>query len=127
MTEERIQINGTWYVKENTTPTHSIVLDPTHFEGYVAENDEFCLEAHRIFQDNGEPYTDCVSIECTDKRFTDRRDWEVENWDNTTWMRSVLENNYDALQELHNMAGRGKQNIQFLQEFLQHLTDKGWL
>jgi hypothetical protein len=120
--ENRIEINGVWYVKE-ATKKH-IELDPTHFDGCVVENEEFCMEATRIFRNDGTPYDDSVTIECTDKRSSDRKDWETEHWDNNEWLRGVLKNNPESMKELPDM---GIDNIQFLQTFLQYLTDKGWL
>jgi len=121
---DRIEINGVWYVKEETATKKHIELVPTHFEVFVVENDEFCFEATRIFRDDGTPYENCVSIECTDKRSSDRKDWETEHWDNNEWLRGVLKNNPDSWKELPDM---GSKNILFLQTFLQYLTDKGWL
>jgi len=118
---ERIEINGVWYVKEDTTTKKHIELDPTHFEGYVVEDDDFCFEAHRIFRDDGTPYENCVSIEYTDKRFPDRK---VDHWDNTLWMKGILNNNPYSFFELPDM---GLEGVRFFQAFLQYLTDKKWL
>lgn len=122
---DRIEINGVWYVKETTTEKEYIELDPTHFEGYVVENDNFCFEATRIFKDDGTPYDNCCDIECTDKRFENRKDWKTEHWDNNEWLRGVSKNNPKSINELP--ASMGNKNILFLQSFLQYLTDKGWL
>ena len=122
---DRIEINGVWYVKEDTTTKKHIELDPTHFDGCVVENEDFCMEATRIFRDDGTPYDDSVTIECTDKRSSDRKDWETEHWDNNEWLRGVLENNPESMKGLP--AYMGNENVLFLQTFLQYLTDKGWL
>jgi hypothetical protein len=124
MIEDRIQIDGIWYVKEEP-----IKLDPTHFEGYAVENDDFCFESIRTFMYDVSGtkykiglYSD-IDIKCVDKR--DGRDnWKEHIWDNNKWMIDVLENDPDSLKELPDM---GSNNIQFLQAFLQHLKDKGWL
>ena len=122
---ERIEDNGVWYVKETTIKKPTIELDPTHFEGYVVENDDFCFEATRIFKDDGVPYDDCVDIECTDKRFENHKDWKVEHWDSTSWMRGILNNDANSWKELPDMGKN--ENTEFLQALLQFLTDKGWL
>ena len=119
---DRIEINGVWYVKEAIK--EHIELDPTHYEGYVIENSDFCFEATRIFKDDGTLYDDNCSIECTDKRSSDRKDWETEHWDNNEWLRGVLKNNPKSMTELGFM---GNENVLFFQAFLQYLTDKGWL
>jgi hypothetical protein len=122
---DRIKINGVWYVKEDTIKKSIIELDPTRFEGYIVENDDFCFEATRIFKDDGTPYKDCVDIECTDKRFENRKDWTVEHWDNTSWMRGIVDSSIESWKELPDM---GKStNTALLQTFLRFLTDKGWL
>jgi hypothetical protein len=120
--ENRIEINGVWYVKESTDEKEPIELDPTQFEGLVVEDGDFCFEATRIFKDDGTPYSDCVSIKCTDKR---EKPWKEDDWDHTGWMRGVLKNNPESLEELP--ADMGKESIRFLQAFLQLLTDKEWL
>jgi hypothetical protein len=122
---DRIEINGVWYVKEATAEKEYIELCPTHFEGCVVENKDFCFEATRIFKDDGTPYDNCIDIECIDKRSSDRKDWKIENWDNNEWLRGVLKNNPESMSELPAYMGNG--NVLFLQEFLQYLTDKDWL
>ena len=44
MNKDRIKIEGVWYVKEDTSVKESIEVDPTHFEGCVVENDDFCFQ-----------------------------------------------------------------------------------
>lgn len=118
----RIKINDVWYVKEDTIKKSIIELDPTRFEGYIVENDDFCFEATRVFNDDGAPY-DGVDIEVTTKKGK-RKDWTVDHWDNNTWMKGILEYNEDAFKALPEMS---EDNILFLQAFLRFLTDKGWL
>ena len=121
---DRVNIDGTWYVREDTIQKENIILDPTHYEGYSVENSDFCFEATVIFKDDGTPY-DGLTIECTDKRFKDRSDWKVEHWDNDTWLRGILNNNTDSWKDLPDM---GKQeNTTLLLAFLQFLKDKEWL
>jgi len=60
--ENRIEINGVWYVREDQPKTLLENLDPIGFEGYVVENKDFCFEATRLVGDTE------VSIEATDKR-----------------------------------------------------------
>ena len=120
---DRIQINGFWYVREDTISKEPIELDPVHSESYTVENSDFCFEATRLFKDNGTPY-DGIDIECTDKRFDNRKDWKVDHWDNNTWMIGILEDDPDSWKELPDM---GNSNILYLQAFLQYLRDKFWL
>jgi hypothetical protein len=121
---DRIEINGVWYVKEDTIQKESIILDPTHFEGYSVENDDFSFEATIIFKDDDTPY-EGVTVECTDKRFPDRSNWKVEYWDNDNWLRGILNNDIDSWKDLPDM---GKQeNTTLLLAFLQYLKNKEWL
>lgn len=123
MENNRIQINGIWYVKEGTIKKPTVEeLDPTHFEGYVVENDDYAFEATRIFRDNGTPYNG-VDIEVTTKK-GEKKDWTVDHWDNDTWMKGILENDEEAWEGLPEMS---QDNILFLQAFLQFLKDKNWL
>jgi hypothetical protein len=122
MSKDRVQIDGVWYVKENVIEQEPIKLEPTHFEGYAVENDDFSFESIRLFNDEETLYSG-IDIKCIDKR-GGKGNWEEEIWDNNKWMLGVLENNPDSWKELPDMGG---DNIQFLQAFLQYLKDKGWL
>ena len=76
--ENKIQINGVWYVREDsiapTTNTKEHLFNPdnvTNFEACVYETDDYCWEASRIRKDDGTFYKD-VHIEFKDKT--------VDNW-----------------------------------------------
>lgn len=122
MENNRIQINGVWYVKEDTIKKPTIELEPTKFEGYVVENRDYCFEATRIFRDDGTPY-ESINIEVTTKKGK-RKNWTTDHWDNNVWMIGILKNDEDAWKELPKMS---QDNILFLQAFLQFLKDKKWL
>lgn len=123
MEKNRIQIDGIWYVKEDTIKKPTVEeLDPVNFEGYVVENSDYAFEATRIFRDDGTPYDD-IDIEVTTKK-GERKDWTVDHWDHNSWMLGVLYNNPDSLKELPDMGGK---NVLFLQAFLRFLKDKNWL
>lgn len=117
---DRIEINGTWYVKESDTKKEPINLDLTRFQGCTAENDIFCFEATRIACGEDEYYKG-IDIKVSDKR---QKPWKEEYWDNNTWMRGILEQNPESLKKLANLGG---ENLRFLQAFLQHLKDEDWL
>jgi len=117
----RIEINGVWYVKEDTLKKKHIEIDPTHFEGCIVENDEFCFEATRINNDKGSFY-DTIDIKFTDKRV---KPWKEDHWDGNLWMKGVLNNEPDSLEALSNDLE--SEDIRFFQAFLQYLTDKKWL
>lgn len=119
MTQDRIQINGVWYVKEDQAQ-EPIKLDPSEFKGIVVENEDFCFEATTTFKYNGDSY-DHIDINFTDKRV---KPWKEELWDNNAWMRGVLNNNPESLKALPDIGSDG---IRYLQAFLKHLTEKQWL
>jgi hypothetical protein len=119
MKQDRIQIDGVWYVRE-TVALAPIKLNPTEFEGIIVEDNYFCFEATRILRDSGGYYDD-INIKFTDKRI---KPWKEENWDNNIWMKGVLNNEPVSFEELPDMGSDG---IRFLQAFLQYLTDKKWL
>jgi hypothetical protein len=69
--EDRIQINGEWYVKESTTyEVHQKELDLTYFEGCVYETDKYRFEVTRLYKDysKNEFYSSSIDIKFTDKR-----------------------------------------------------------
>lgn len=119
MKQDRIQVNGVWYVREDQAQ-EPIELDPTEFEGVVVENKDFCFEATRIRKDGGGFYDD-IDIEFIDKRV---KPWKEEHWDSNSWMKGILDNNPDSFKELPDIGSEG---IRFLQAFLQHLKDEEWL
>jgi hypothetical protein len=119
MNEDRIQINGTWYVKEDQEDT-TITLNLTNFEGCVVENNQVCFEAIKTFKDD-KNYYDYIDIKFTDKRV---KPWKKEHWDNNDWLIGILNYDSDALKELPDITA---ENIKLLQVFLKHLKDKEWL
>jgi hypothetical protein len=129
--ENRIQINGVWYVKEDQTPTTTISYEIdedklTYSQSCVYENDKYCFEAKRLFKnyDSGEIYTDIVDIEFTDKR-NGRDNWIVEEWDDIGWFNGVLERNHDSIEIAKEvMCFEG---LETFISFLKILKNKGWL
>jgi hypothetical protein len=121
--EDRIQVNGEWYVKELIT-TPPVKLDLTHFEGCVYENSKYCFEVTRIYRDynRGEFYPDSVSVEFTDKR---AQPWKTDHWDNTNWLLDVHHNDKSALNDAFElMDGEG---VRELKDLIRDLIEKGWI
>ena len=119
MEQNRIQINGVWYIREDQAQENLIELDPIKFEGVVVEDNNFCFEATRILRDSGDPYDD-IDIKFTDKRI---EPFKEEHWDSNSWMRGILDNNPDSLKELPDIG----EGTKLLQAFLQYLKDEEWL
>jgi hypothetical protein len=129
--ENRIQINGVWYVMEGQTPTTALSYEIdedklTYSESCVYENDKYCFEATRIFQeyDLGKFYGDVLDIEFTDKR-GGKGNWITEQWDSIYWLNGVLERNPDSIETLReSMCHEG---VETFISFLKILKNKGWL
>ena len=124
--EDRIQINGVWYKREEDSieEPESLFWDVTNYIGKVAESKLYVFKAEKMYKDesNSELYS-CVDIEFTDKRILGN--WKTDVWDNNTWMRSVLKDNPEALDELReSVCEQGEKEFK---EFLRMLQEEGWL
>jgi hypothetical protein len=74
---DRIQINGIWYVPENSQDV--VVIEPDREECYTIENSDFYFKAIRLF-DQEETFFDDIDIHFIDKRPNKPKDQET--WDN---------------------------------------------
>jgi hypothetical protein len=122
--EDRIQVNGEWYVKESTTKSQPVELDLTHFEGCVYENSKYCFEVTRIYRDynRGEFYPDSVSVEFTDKRTQPRK---TDDWDNTSWLRGIYDNDRTSINEA--LEVMDMDGVTELKALVGELIEKGWI
>jgi hypothetical protein len=124
--EDRIQINGVWYKREEdlVEETESTFWDVTTYIGKVAESKLYVFKAEKIYRDeNGGGFLSGVDIEFTDKRILG--EWIEDLWDNDTWMRGVLNNSPDALEDLRDSVC--EQGEKEFKEFLTMLQEEGWL
>lgn len=118
--QNRIQIDGVWYVREQQEP--EVQLSITRFEGMVTESDKYCFEANRTQKTVCPPeYYDDIDIEFTDKR---SKPWKTDSWDNNAWMRGVLDNDPESLKSLNYICPQG---IAELKAFLKVLKEEEWL
>ena len=124
--EDRIQINGVWYKREEDSveETESTFWDITTYIGKVAESKLYVFKAEKIYRDeNGGGFLSGVDIEFTDKRILG--EWIEDLWDNDIWMRGVLNDDPDALKELRkSVCEQGEKEFK---EFLTILQEEGWL
>ena len=122
--EDRIQLNGEWYVREQSNP--ELELDITdniiRFRGISYESDKYVFEATIIRKPGSEfEYYDC-DIEFKDKR---TRPWTEDLWDNPTWVKGVLNDNHESLVELRKtVCPQGEAEFK---AFLKILKQEGWL
>jgi hypothetical protein len=124
--EDRIQINGVWYKREEDSieEPEKLFWDVTTYIGKVAESKLYVFKAEKMYKDeiNGEWYSG-IDIEFTDKRTLGN--WKTDVWDNNTWMRSVLKDNPEALDELReSVCEQGEKEFK---EFLRLIQEEGWL
>lgn len=123
MDQDRIQINGVWYVKEKESllPTRK-ELEIIYFEGCVLETDEYCWEVNKLRKNEDGDFYDGVDIKFTDKT---QYPLKTDHWDGTEWLLSVLEGEYSAtLGAKEEMSETGIRDFKIL---LQKLKDKNWL
>jgi hypothetical protein len=121
--ENRIQINGIWYVAENEQPKQELVIniDPVHFEGAVIESDNYCFEATRLKREDGNFYKE-IDIKFTDKRGEDP--WSEEHWDSNDWFRDIHTGDPESLEHINHICPQG---VAEFRAFLKYLVEINWL
>ena len=124
--EDRIQINGVWYKREEDSieEPESTFWDVTNYVGKVAESKLYVFKAEKMYKNeiNGELHSG-IDIEFTDKR--DLGKWIEGLWDNDIWMIDVLNDEPEALEELReSVCEQGEKEFK---EFLTILQEEGWL
>jgi hypothetical protein len=128
--ENRIEINGVWYVREGAMPPQGIILsskDVTHYNGVVYETDTLCLEASRIYMDYemGSIHTDVV-IEVTFKTpGTPMKDWKKEYWDSMAFFLGVLDGDVDSLASLD--KDLTPEQVSVFRAFISYLHEIFWI
>jgi hypothetical protein len=119
--EERIQINGTWYVKEQpdaVAPKKEIEV--YEYKGLVYEDSRFCFDVTFDTVDNGKLY----SIKVSDKRV---KPWKEETWDSRLFLHGCLERNLDSLLSLRGESGFSDDDVENFVAFLKEIEKRGLL
>ena len=128
--EDRIQVNGIWYVRE-TDPTPEIEIEDreiTFCMERVWESSDWCFVAKVIMQDEAETLDDHYPdpfIDITDKRPADRKDWIEDHTDNPNFMWGVLEGNPESIDDALDMFDTI--GLEEFKAFLRYLIKIGWL
>lgn len=128
--ENRIEINGVWYVKEDTiqeSKTDGIVtfdVEGLQYQGVVWEFDNFCFDVTRLVPDGEDDKYNTPMIEYTIKK-GDRKDWITETIDNDVFMRGVFENNPESIESVE--EDLGKDAVDPLRFVTSELIKLGWL
>jgi hypothetical protein len=130
--ENRIEINGVWYVREDaiTDPLDHLEaeeMDLTFSEECCFESNKYCFVASRIRRDGEDEFYPDVSIKFTDTRSGDRDTWKEEYWDNNNWFKGILEGNYESVKSLNEETDLCSQGKKQFKAFLFILKQEGWL
>jgi hypothetical protein len=125
--ENRICIDGIWYVREtpNLQPTQFNPEHLIHTMSCLWEGDNWVFEATMMLRDDDPTdfYPD-PTIDITDKR-GDRDEWVEHSSDNPNWMFGVLNNDPESMVDAEGMFD--EQGLSEFKAFLKHLIEKGWL
>ena len=126
--KDRIEVNGVWYIKENTIvqPTISELEPGIKYDGMIFESDLYSFDCTRIYDEDGNLYKDGnVCIKFTDKSIIHDIDKSQEHWDNVDWMCGILENEVEAIDEA--MESLCSQGLVELKEVLTTLRIAAWV
>tara|TARA_B110000238_G_scaffold150196_1_gene161980 strand:- start:573 stop:953 length:381 start_codon:yes stop_codon:yes gene_type:complete len=125
--EDRIEINGVWYIKEDvaTSKFEKVTISQLEpgikYDGFVFESNLYAFDCTRIYDEDGNLYKDSgVSIKFTDKELKNS-----EYWDNVDWMCAFLINEPESMTEA--MESLCPQGLVELKEVLTTLRVAAWL
>ena len=133
--EDRIQVNGVWYVKETTKAVSDSIeienideFDVTRSLSRVWENDDYAFEAKILLAPDGteleDTWGDCW-LTITEKVGDRRIAWVEHSIDNPTWMLGVYEGDPLSMREANKMMT--PEGIRLFRGFLSLLIENGWL
>lgn len=129
--KNRIEINGVWYVKEDSVKDSSNLIetepvDLTFSEECVYEVSSYCFVASRLKKNETNDFYKDITITLTDKRSNDPDTWKEKQWDNNSWFNGILEGNSDSILVLDgtNLCKNGKMHFK---AFLSKLQEEEWL
>ena len=124
--ENRIQIGGVWYIREDLIPQSTMsqcVIENVEdlcmqYNGMMYEDDVMILDASRIASNDT-----VSSIAYTDKT---NKPWKEEYFDNENWFLGILENDSEAMEDFEETFKTEYQR-QVFKAFLLKLRAMGWL
>ena len=127
--ENRIEINGVWYVKEDTTEKEidfpGIPEDPTFFQGVVWEDDRYCFEVHRLTEEDGYASGGDCLIQYTIK-VGPKDEWENDMIDSITFMKGLFNRDENSLKAARE-EGFSEDFIQNLRNVIAELIKLNWI
>jgi hypothetical protein len=120
--QDRIEINGVWYIREDLADKQEEVELSFSLEA-MYENDKYCWEATRLYKENSQTdFYDDIDIKFSDKR---EKPWKEEHWDNNSWMKGVMNNDPESLKDAR--ESMCEDGIKSFKLFLNKLQEEGWL
>ena len=128
--ENRIQINGVWYVREDSQSAEETFEDIQVIQTLecLYETDDYCWAASRMYKDDGKTFYPGINIKFTDKTYKtpgDREDWIEDYWDNDTWILGVYRNEPSSM--LDAKEAMNEKGIKDFRNFIHKLIQMGWL
>jgi hypothetical protein len=121
--QDRIEINGVWYIREDLANTQEEDLELSFSLQAMYEDGKYYWEATRLYKENSQThFYDDIDLKFTDKRI---KPFKEEHWDNNSWMKGVMNNDPESLKDAReSMCADG---IKTFQIFLKKLQEEGWL
>lgn len=126
--EDRILINGVWYVREsdsNQSEDQDEEFEITWTKNCLFENQNYYWEASRMIDEYDDYVYDNKIDFCI--KFTDKttKPWKTDIWDNPTWVLGVYGGNPESMKEA--MKDMDEQGIKDFRKFIKFLIEKEWL
>jgi len=124
--EDRIEINGVWYVREKQDKTPDDMLDdsPTGYHGLVIENEDVHFELSILMNDDYKTlnYKMGPALVVTFKD-GERKNWIEEYWDNPSFLVDVF---YDPKLALEETPRFEPKDLLMLKSILGRGIESGW-
>jgi hypothetical protein len=135
MSDNRIQINGIWYVREDSLTDALDHLEDEEMSGFCSdsmetcyENDTWCFNASILLQEDAESLNDTFGdpwIEVIDKRSKNVDTWIKHSCDNVNWFYGVIDGTSESMEDAYKMFDA--EGLRRFRSFLRTLETKGWL
>jgi hypothetical protein len=132
--EDRIQVNGVWYVRETDAipdPLRMTAIDEfdvTRSLHRIWEDSDYAFEAKILLATDStalkDTWGDCW-LTITEKVGDTNNAWVEHSIDNPTWMLGVLEGDPLSMEEANKMMK--PEGIRLFRGFLSLLINNGWL
>ena len=119
--EDRLLINGVWYVRETEPETETKEIETTELICSVYETEDYVWKASKIFKDDGETLYDGFDIEFTDKT---TEPWKEDHWDNMNYFNGISNDVPESMKDAYKDMNR--QGVKDFKLFLNKLKEKGW-